>query len=308
MLAVVEARRVLRLHLAIAAAGIAVLLLIAAAFVQTLSFAAPSVPLRDEHWNVVRWALELGSLELIALGSVSVAACVAGVRSLWRQSHHSRHAVRALPVRGQIADATVIADHRPLAFCAGLLRPRIFVSTATVEMLDPRQLEAVLEHERQHRQRRDPLRILIVRSLADALFIVPALSRLAARYAALLELAADARAVQANGGDPAPLASALLTFDERGPDSVGVDPARVDHLLGEHRRWQLPLTVLAWSVLIMAAMLAAGVRAIEANEALTLSMPLLARPACLIAADLGPLFLGAALLLAARGVLARRRT
>src|SRR4051794_1375953 len=54
-----------------------------------------------------------------------------------------------------------------------------------------RVLGAVLAHEEHHRTRRDPLRILVITCLADALFFLPAVARLRDRYVALVELRAD---------------------------------------------------------------------------------------------------------------------
>ena len=56
----------------------------------------------------------------------------------------------------------------PLAFCAGLLRPRVFVSEGALARLGARALTAVVAHEGHHAARRDPLRILIARAIGDA--------------------------------------------------------------------------------------------------------------------------------------------
>jgi hypothetical protein len=148
-------------------------------------------------------------------------------------------------------------------------------------------------------RRRDPLRLFLVRTIADALFVLPALPRLAERYAALVELGADDAAVSASGGDPAPLASALLAFDDDRPSSVvGVDPVRVDHLCGEHSAWHPPVALVSWSALVVGALVVAAERASAAGERLNLTVPLLTQHLCLITANLVLLLLGAAALLA----------
>ncbi len=53
------------------------------------------------------------------------------------------------------------------------------------------------------------------------------------RYADVVELSADRAAVRASAGREAPLASALLAFDENAPPGAsGISPERVDSLLG----------------------------------------------------------------------------
>jgi Zn-dependent protease with chaperone function len=302
-----DPHRILRLHLTVAAIGGAVIALILAAIVSALCFDTPAGLAASSHWDLVRSAVTLGSAGTVALGSLSLAVLLAGAESLWRQRRRSRMFLRRLEPVGRKACATVIADTRPLAFCTGLRRPRVFVSIGTLELLDEPQLMAVLAHERHHQRRRDPLRLFAVRALSDALFFLPLLRRLAERYSALIEVAADDAAVRASGGDPAPLASALLEFDaSAGSAVVGIDPARVDHLCGESTGWQLPLAVMAWSGLVLAGIIVAALRAAEASHELTLTMPLLAQHLCMLAVVLTPLLLGAAALLFMRNLFARR--
>ncbi len=56
----------------------------------------------------------------------------------------------------------------PTAFCYGLLRPRICLSSALVMEMSPAQLRAVLLHERHHLLRRHPLKTLLLETLVDA--------------------------------------------------------------------------------------------------------------------------------------------
>jgi hypothetical protein len=140
-------------------------------------------------------------------------------------------------------------------FCAGYLCPTVYASQQTVELLSDAELSAVLAHEHHHRRIRDPLRFACVRILSDALFFVPVLTRLSQRYADLAELSADRAAVHASGGEQAPLASALLAFDESGPPGVtGISPERVDSLLGQPIRWRLPLGLVGASIGSLAAL------------------------------------------------------
>lgn len=60
---------------------------------------------------------------------------------------------------------TVFAHESPDAFCAGLLRPRVYLSSTAVESVEDSELAAVIEHESHHCRRCDPLRILLGVSL-----------------------------------------------------------------------------------------------------------------------------------------------
>jgi beta-lactamase regulating signal transducer with metallopeptidase domain len=94
--------------------------------------------------------------------------------------------------------------------------PRVAVSRGLLERATDEELLAVLEHERYHVRNIDPLKAATVKVLSEALFFLPALSSLRARYVAARELAADRRAVALYGRRP--LAGALLKVVVRGPE------------------------------------------------------------------------------------------
>ena len=168
----------------------------------------------------------------------------------------------------------VIAGAVPQAFCAGLLRPRIYVSQAALDALDERELRAVLAHEEHHRRRRDPLRLSAGAVVADAFFFVPALRRLLERYRTIAELAADDAAVRST--DRPTLARALLRFTAPGPSgAVGVLPERVDQLLGQRATWDLPVLVLAGSLLVLGLLVAVALLASAASSTVNLPMALM---------------------------------
>lgn len=125
------------------------------------------------------------------------------------------------------------------AFCYGYVRPRICVSTGLVDLVTALELKAVLLHEDHHRRRRDPLFVLITHALSHALFFIPILRDLQARYDTRKELAADAAAVR-QLGSVGPMAGALykvLSCPLAGPEpeavalaGLSVTERRIDHL------------------------------------------------------------------------------
>jgi Peptidase family M48 len=222
---------------------------------------------------------------LIGLAAFGATAITAACRATWRQRSTYRSFLERLEVIGRLDDhptVQVIAGSRPEAFCAGYLRPTVYISKGALDSLTIPQLEAVLAHEHHHWLVRDPLRFAAGRILTGALFFVPVLRPLLDRYADVAELNADGAAVKASAGRQGPLASALLVFDASAPPGVsGISSARVDSLLGEAVQWRLPIwrmgaslaAISAVSVLIWQVSGLASVRA-------TLGVPFLSSQPC----------------------------
>ncbi len=305
-----SARRLGWLYAAIAAvAALSVVVALVVALTR-ISFAVPS--LGDLAAACQRYALpdvDAASMFVLAIGSLAVAALGLTIRAGMRQVRAARRFRRGLPLVAFAdvpTDVLVVDDARPLAFCAGLLRPRVYVSRGALAMLGPAEREAVIAHEAHHARRRDPLRLLVARSLGEGLFFLPVMRRLADRYAALAEVAADDAAVRVSRS-PQPLASALLAFDAHpSPAVVGIAPERVDHLLGERARWELPLLLLLGGVATITALLALSIRVAEQTAHASVGLPELAAQACMLAMAVGPVSVGAAVLLGGRRLLARR--
>ncbi len=68
-------------------------------------------------------------------------------------------------VSGTAGHIDIIDAQRPFAFVHGWLSPRICLSTALIARLTDEELAAVLFHEDWHCRHRDPLRLLLVRTL-----------------------------------------------------------------------------------------------------------------------------------------------
>ena len=246
---------------------------------------------------------------VIVLAGIGIVAGVRALRTLLRHRRSQRRLMRRLNVLQQLPVAGVTAelfgDSRPQAFCAGLLRPSIYLSTGALNVLTRQELDAVVAHESHHAAQRDPLRILLARVLRDALFFLPIMRHVADRYSALAEMAADDAALR-HCGDRAALASAMLTFEERAPaGAVGIAPERVDHLLGEPARWQLSLSLLAGGIVTLAAVAALGALTASAVPAGGISLAALLGQACMFAMIASPVVAAGVLVLTVRRALAR---
>jgi Peptidase family M48 len=231
---------------------------------------------------------------LIGLAAVGATAITVAGRGAWRQRSAYRGFLDRLEVLGRLPGhptVKVIAGTRPEAFCAGYLRPSIYISQGALELLSTPELDAVLAHERHHTVVRDPLRFAFGRILSQALFFAPVLRALRDRYADLAEVNADRAAVRASAGRQAPLASALLVFDTSAPPGAsGISPARVDSLLGQPAPWRLPISLMATSLAAVSALSlltwqAGGIASVQA----TFNVPFLSSQPCVLMITLLPL-------------------
>ncbi|MGE0600617.1 MAG: M56 family metallopeptidase [Dehalococcoidia bacterium] len=109
----------------------------------------------------------------------------------------------------------LLAMDTAVAFSAGLLRPRIYVSTALLRRVSASELEATLLHELAHVRRRDPLRCWLVELVVWSLRF-PCTSWLGLAHRAARESRADALATAGMGDDRA-LLQALIKVDALSP-------------------------------------------------------------------------------------------
>ena len=74
------------------------------------------------------------AVALAALGAIVVYLALRGVVRELASNHRFARSIRARVVR-RSGDVCVFDDERPQAFCAGLLRPRVYLSTAAARVL-----------------------------------------------------------------------------------------------------------------------------------------------------------------------------
>jgi Zn-dependent protease with chaperone function len=183
--------------------------------------------------------LPLGLLLAAVLRSLT--RLVSQLRFTWRLLRDLDQ--RRLPLPAGLADLAgslhlqgrviLVDDVEAYAFAAGLAQPRIWLSSGLLALLDDGELAAVLRHERHHVLRRDPLRVLLVRSLAHGLFFLPAAGALRDRYMDAKEREADAAS-----GATHDLAAALLKLMRAGalaPANASLAAARSPATAGRIR-------------------------------------------------------------------------
>jgi hypothetical protein len=307
------AGRLYALQLGVGALGIG---LVAGGAVAVMGGAQLGVPSSEEisaachNWIGAGGPAALLGLAITALAATAV---VLGARSARRQVQATAAHLSSLPLGPTIeidgTSARVVEREAPQAFCAGLLRPHVYVSRGALEQLTDGELRAVIAHERHHSRWRDPLRRVLGRALGDALFFIPVLGRIADRHGTLEEIEAD-RAAIASVGDKRALASALLKFDqpETAAGVVAVAPERVDHLVGDPgaTRWRLPSSAVVRSAAALVVLAALVLLVWHGIVNPTLEIPLLLAAACMfLMVGVPALAAVAAALISVRGFRAR---
>ena len=142
---------------------------------------------------------------------------------------------------------------------AGLLRPQVYCDATITTHLGPDEQRAVLLHERCHQQRRDPVRLLLLRALQTVFGWVPGVPGRIDDARARLEIRADRYALR-NGATRPHLAAALLRLGAVTPHGVPafgtVTEQRLQALLDDRpptRSWRVPAAVFAAGVVAASA-------------------------------------------------------
>lgn len=294
-----RARLLYTLHALLALVGVLLAVVTLATALHTTVLTMPSTARIIASCGA--WLQLLSSplhLAIVISYGLALAVVYRGASAAWRIARDTRAFVRSLPPAGDLSGhpaVRVFDDVAARAFCAGLLRPKVYISIGAIELLSDSERCAVLAHELEHATRRDPLRLFTARVLTKACFFIPGVGRLECRCEALAELAADEAAISATG-DRGALAAAILTLGESGPGStlVAASPERVEHLLGGTAHRMLPraavtsasAVIIGLSVLVIVfARATAGTRLPFASLAMQACNPVMFGLAGLVAVN-----------------------
>lgn len=129
-----------------------------------------SAALVPEHCHGSNCQVHKPAFELMhpaggALAAASVLIVLGLLLTAQRVLLRARRRLRMLNRFAQeqpVLDHAIVRSDDLLAWCTGLLTPRIFLSDTLVEAFSPRELQVVLAHEHAHAKRRDNLRNLVV--------------------------------------------------------------------------------------------------------------------------------------------------
>lgn len=138
-------------------------------------------------------------------------------------------ALATAATRAQLRSVICIQADSCHALTVGLLRPRVLVSDGLVSALSADELTAVLCHEREHAQRRHPLRQALRCAAGEVLFFLPLIRWWTGRQGERAEVAADSAAIAAVGSRA--VAGALWATSGEAA-VLGLSP-RLDQLAGQ---------------------------------------------------------------------------
>lgn len=115
---------------------------------------------------------------------------------------HSRssHGLEGLLKKLQLQDKVyVIESDKAFAFCFGIRYPKIYISMPFITMMNKKELEAVLLHERYHLNNRDSLTMLLASTMQLLFPFFPVVSDLLVQYKVSREIEADQEAIKGLG-------------------------------------------------------------------------------------------------------------
>jgi Zn-dependent protease with chaperone function len=154
--------------------------------------------------------LAFALLAAVAIGGVALRT----LSMLWRthqivQDWQRRAEPIDLP--GVPIDAYRLVQSRPQMAVVGLFRPKLFISSGALEVLEAEELQAAIAHEAAHHRAGDLWRQFIVRSLPDVLPGTRLFSNCERMFFQTVEESADEHGAQLTG-HAVELASALVKF------------------------------------------------------------------------------------------------
>lgn len=163
--------------------------------------------------------IQIGLLVLAALAVVAVTVLIGRLsRSVLRARARTHEHARAARLAGRHIDgleAVVLDAPQRLAYCVAGHPNTIVVTSAALDALDARHLDAVVSHERAHLAGRHHLVLASSRSMATILPRVELMTVGAAEIARLLEMCADDVAARTHG--PTTVLGALLALSGAAP-------------------------------------------------------------------------------------------
>lgn len=99
------------------------------------------------------------------------------------------------------AQVRMIKTSQPLAICFGIFRPKIYISSGLLKIVNTNELRAILTHEKYHLDHRDNLVMLMASVVQNLLPFFPIIKDFIKHYRIQRELEADAVAITDHNGN-----------------------------------------------------------------------------------------------------------
>jgi Zn-dependent protease with chaperone function len=164
-------------------------------------------------------AIAVAGLLLAAAVVLRAAGCLALELHRGRRGRRGHAALVAATGRpGPEPGVAIVDQDAPVVYCLSRGRNQIVISAGALAALTPRQIRAVLAHERAHLRGRHHMLLALATALARAFPYVPLLGQAQPQLGVLAEMAADDDAIRCHRRDD--LAAALVVLA-----GVGARPA-----------------------------------------------------------------------------------
>jgi len=163
------------------------------------SFISSTMIQIPQYLNLVPFVLLFGFVSILGLKLVIFYFRLQSLKSKLRSK---------IKVESQKEKTIIIKSNDKFAFCLGIIKPKIYISSNLISNLSRKELRAVVEHERCHIERGDTLINLIAFIVGSLSFAFPVVKDIIRYYRVRREIEADNFAVK-KIGDSRFLASAL---------------------------------------------------------------------------------------------------
>ena len=82
--------------------------------------------------------------------------------------------IEKLIIKYSLQSKIIVFNHsNPVAFCMGILNPKIYLSNCLVKMMTPKEMETIIVHEKHHLNRKDNLVLLLLQVVKNMFFFLP---------------------------------------------------------------------------------------------------------------------------------------
>ncbi len=112
----------------------------------------------------------------------------------------------------------VFTQAKPQAFCFGIRNPKIYISSGLLQLMNQKELEVILRHEKYHLKHRDTLTLLLATMIESLFPFFPVVSDFIRVYRMDREVAADNAAIT-NATDKQSLKDVLRKLIQYEPDT-----------------------------------------------------------------------------------------
>lgn len=158
----------------------------------------------------------------------------------------------------------IFSDINPVAFCLGVLHPKIYLSDRLISIMSPLEIETIILHEKQHLHHNDNFALLVAQVIKNTLFFLPVVGELINWLGVKKEILADRKVTGELGQNSSVLSALRKVLEFPSTQTVPVNAfsqgdnidLRIKSLLGiKHGKYPFSFSsiMISLSVLLLTA-------------------------------------------------------